>query len=226
MWQLQSLAKSCPCPSHDEEIKQDLGSAAVTEGEGWIWSQVETLCFTWETWEIFALLEKNIIMHKSPTAPPWDPSIEAKSSSGEGHRQGRGWFGYSWDCGSSHWPAARSKSPSGSGGPWCWHRCGSWQVSGSHLWIKAQMSLQQHHSPTLSPHRKVCHCPSPPGTKSLSFYTNPSFWQHFTLYCLGCKSLISSLLVWLFHIYFLQNPRAKGTFPYPLNTSCVGVFGI
>lgn len=36
MWQLQSLAKlcrTCPCPSHDEVIEEDLGLAAVTEGE-------------------------------------------------------------------------------------------------------------------------------------------------------------------------------------------------
>lgn len=157
MWQVQSLAKlrrTRPCPSHDGVIKQDLGSAAVTEGEGWIWSQVGTLCFTWETWEIFALLEKNTIMHKSLAAHSWDPNTDPKSSSGEEHRKGWGWFGWSWDCGSSDWPAARSRSPSGSGGPWCWHRCGSWQISGSHLWVKALMSPPQHHSPTLTPPHK------------------------------------------------------------------------
>lgn len=47
-------------------------------------------------------------------------------------------------------------------------------------------------APLWVPHMKVCHCPSPPSTKSLSFYTYPSLWQHFTLYCLGCKNLISS----------------------------------
>lgn len=183
-----------------------------------------TLCFTWETWGIFCFAWKKIesCTNQQQLLPETPAQIQRAAQERGTGRAGAG-------LGRAGTVAAQTDLQHGVEALLVQvaHDVGTDVVHGRSqgLTLGLKHSCHSHSTtaPLWPPHRKVCHCPSPPGTKSLSFYTNPSFWQHFTLYCLGVR--VSSCLP-LLHL-FPTKPQSKEHTPLsPEHFLCGGFWNI